>query len=95
MAEPRSSIGEVARFAARHGLNVTSQDSRGSMHFTRDGAFRLDFGDAVSVWQRRVFDWKRDCPDEFGRRWLAVVGTGRGTPLEEVLNRPPDPRRKT
>lgn len=32
---------------------------------------------------RPIFDWARDCPDDFATRtWPAVAGRGRGTPYE-------------
>lgn len=37
---------------------------------------------------RRVYDWRKDCPDDVARRcYPAVVGTGRGEPLERVIKR--------
>lgn len=35
----------------------------------------------------RPFDWRKDCPDDVARRYPAVVGTGRGEPLEQAINR--------
>lgn len=35
----------------------------------------------------RPFDWRRDCPQDVGRRFPAIAGNGRGKELAEAAVR--------